>query len=1088
MNVSERRPQHDGEAITGFIPGIVRRFLSGHLSILLIILAVCLGAAAILLTPREEEPQIVVPLADVYVEFPGASAEEVEKLVATPLERLLWQIDGVEYVYSVSGRDMAVVTVRFYVGQDRERSLVKLHNRITSHIDEAPPGVTGWVIKPIEIDDVPIVTITLHSKVYDDHVLRRIADEVRARLDAVKNISRTRVVGGRPLEVRVEMSSEDASARGVTAPEIYQALSAADASLTAGGFARSNRFVTVRSGPFIRSAEDVANLIVGVHEGKPVYVRDVAQVSEVPQEARTYTRIGLGPASPTGGSHGRTYPAVTLAVAKKKGTNAVAVARQVLEKIEELQREVIPAEVEVLATRDYGETANEKVNELLKSLLFAMVTVVGLLMFTLGWREGLIVALAVPISFALALFVNYIFGYTINRVTLFALILTLGLVVDDPIANVDNIQRHILMRRRNPFDATLSAVKELLPPVIMSTLAIIVSFLPMFFITGMMGPYMEPMAINVPLTVTFSTVAALSIVPWAAYQLLKGKAAGAAGQGADGGTEAIPSWIRSFYRRLVEPFLQNKMMRVGLLIVVLALLAGSGGLVLTRQVPMKMLPFDNKNELQLVIDMPEGTTLETTDAVVRAFEAELFTVPEIEHFESYVGTYSPIDFNGLVRHYYFRRSDHQADIRIGLAPKKKRVQQSHEIGLRIREGLTEIADRYGANLYIVESPPGPPVIATVTTELYGPPEASYQELVGASYTVMDRMREEPGVVDIDHSAEAPHGRIDFVLDKEKAGLHGIRTDSVVKTLRIALAGGEPATVHKTGERTPLTVRLQLPRVQRSGITELGRIKVKGMGGELVELDEIGTFRRVPNDQPIYHKNLERVVYVFAEMAGRAPAEAIIDMSSHFKKNPLPRGIWLQWAGEGEWEITIRVFRDLGLAFGAAMIGIYILLVIQTGSFLMPLVIMTAIPLTAIGIIPGFWLLNILTGAPIGSFENPVFFTATAMIGMIALGGIVVRNAIVLIEFIQDSLREGTPVREAILECGAVRMRPILLTAATTALGAWPITLDPIFSGLAWALIFGLFASTAFTLIVVPVMYYVIYGRSLEALRPESGMG
>jgi len=1088
MNVSEHRPEHDGEAITGFIPGIVRRFLSGHLSILLIILAVCLGGAAILLTPREEEPQIVVPLADVFVEFPGASAEEVEKLVATPLERLLWQIDGVEYVYSVSGRDMAVVTVRFYVGQDRERSLVKLHNRITSHIDEAPPGVTGWVIKPIEIDDVPIVTVTLHSKVYDDHVLRRIAEEVRARLDAVKDISRTRVVGGRPLEVRVEMSSEDASARGVTAPEVYQALSAADASLTAGGFSRNNRFFTVRSGPFISSVEDVANLIVGVHEGRPVYVRDLARVSEVPQEALTYTRIGFGPARAGGDSHGETYPAVTLAVAKKKGTNAVAVAKQVLERIEELRREVIPAEVEVVATRNYGETANDKVNELLKSLVFAMVTVVGLLMFTLGWREGLIVALAVPISFALALFVNYIFGYTINRVTLFALILTLGLVVDDPIANVDNIQRHILMRRRNPFDATLSAVKELLPPVIMSTLAIIVSFLPMFFITGMMGPYMEPMAINVPLTVTFSTVAALSIVPWAAYQLLKGKAAGAVGKGDEGRTEAIPSWIRSFYRRLVEPFLQKKMMRVGLLLVIVALLAGSGGLVVTRQVPMKMLPFDNKNELQLVIDMPEGTTLETTDAVVRVFEAELFTVPEIEHFESYVGTYSPIDFNGLVRHYYFRRSGHQAEIRIGLAPKKKRVQQSHEICLRIRQGLTEIADRTGANLYIVESPPGPPVIATVTTEVYGPPDASYEELIDASYTVMGRMRQEAGVVDIDHSAEAPHGRIDFVLDKEKAGLHGIRTDTVVKTLRIALAGGEPATVHKTGERTPLAVRLQLPRGQRSGITELGQIKVKGMGGELVELHEIGTFRRVPNDQPIYHKNLERVVYVFAEMAGRAPAEAILEMSSHFKKSPLQGGVWLQWAGEGEWEITLRVFRDLGLAFGAAMIGIYILLVIQTGSFLMPLVIMTAIPLTAIGIIPGFWLLNILTGELIGSFENPVFFTATAMIGMIALGGIVVRNAIVLIEFIQDSLREGTPVREAILECGAVRMRPILLTAATTALGAWPITLDPIFSGLAWALIFGLFASTAFTLIVVPVMYYVIYGRSLEAAQPESDLG
>jgi multidrug efflux pump subunit AcrB len=1086
MNGSETCPVRNGEAVTGFIPAIVRRFLSGQLSILLMILAVTLGAAAILLTPREEEPQIVVPLADVFVSFPGASAEEVEKLVATPLERLLWQIDGVEYVYSVSSRETAIVTVRFYVGEDRERSLVKLHNRIASHIDEAPPGVSGWVIKPIEIDDVPIVTVALYSKVYDDHVLRRIADEVRARLDGVKNISRTRVVGGRPLEVRVELSSEDASARGVTSLEVYQALAAADASLTAGGFSRGNRTFQVHSGPFISSAEDVASLIVGVHQGGPVYVRDVARVREVPQEAAQYTRIGLGPAGPGGGSLGETYPAVTLAVAKKKGTNAVAVAEEVLQRIEELRREVIPTEVEVITTRNYGETADAKVNDLLKSLLFAMVTVVGLLMFTMGWREGLIVALAVPISFALALFVNYIFGYTINRVTLFALILALGLVVDDPITNVDNIQRHLLMRRRNPFDATLAAVKEVLPPVIMSTLTIIVSFLPMFFITGMMGPYMEPMAINVPLTVSFSTVAALSIVPWAAYQLLKGKASAGAGEGMGGQKDATPSWIRAFYRRLLGPFLKRRAMRVGLVLLILLLLGASGVLVVTRQVPMKMLPFDNKNELQLVIDMPEGTTLETTDAVVRAFEEELFTVAELEHFESFVGTHSPIDFNGLVRHYYFRRAGHQADIRIGLAPKEKRVQQSHEISLRIRERLTAVAERCGASLSIVESPPGPPVIATITTELYGPPELPYQELIDASHAVIARMQEEPGVVDIDHTAEAPHVRIDYVLDKEKAGLHGIRTDLVVKTLRLALEGGQPATVHKIGERSPMAVRLQLPRAQRSGIAELGGIRVKGMQGELVELDEIGEFRKVPNDQPIFHKNLERVVYVFAEMAGRAPAEAILDLASHFKKNPPPNGIRLEWAGEGEWDITISVFRDLGLAFGAAMIGIYILLVMQTTSFLLPLVIMTSIPLTAIGIVPGFWLLNLITGEMIGSFPNPVFFTATGMIGMIALGGIVVRNSIVLIEFIQDSLREGTPVREAILECGAVRMRPILLTAATTALGAWPITLDPIFSGLAWALIFGLLASTAFTLVVVPVTYYVIYGRRLEAAEGEGG--
>jgi len=1086
MGLAEGPPGNGDEPVTGFIPGVVRRFLSGRLSVLLILLAVSLGTAAILLTPREEEPQIVVPLADVFVAFPGASAAEVEKLVATPLERLLWQIDGVEYVYSVSSCERAVVTVRFYVGEDRERSLVKLHNRIQAHIDEVPPGVTGWVVKPIEIDDVPIVTLSLFSKGVEDPVLRRIAEEVRARLDAVKNISRTRIVGGRPLEVRVELSPETAAARGVSALDVYQALRAADTALAAGDFSRNNRSFKVHSGPFLRSVEDVGDLVVAVHEGRPVYVRDVARVNEIPREALNYTRIGLGPADPAGeGGRGETFPAVTLAVAKKKGTNAVGVAQEVLEKIEELRRDVIPSDVQVVVTRNYGQTADDKVNELLKSLVFAMVTVVGLLLFTLGWREGLIVALAVPVSFALALFVNFIFGYTINRVTLFALILTLGLVVDDPIANVDNIQRHILMRRRNPHDATLAAVKELLPPVILSTLAIVVSFLPMFFITGMMGPYMQPMAINVPLTVAFSTLAALSIVPWAAHGLLKGKGAGGTEPAAPSRGAAVPGWIRSFYRVLLTPFLRERRMRVGLLLLVLFLLGASAFLVLTRRVPMKMLPFDNKNELQLVVDMPEGTTLETTDAVVRALESELFAVPEIEHFQSYVGTHSPLDFNGLVRHYYFRENRYQADIRIGLAPKNKRVQQSHEIALRIRPGLTEVAQRHGATLLIVESPPGPPVVATVTVEVVGPADASYAELIDASRTVMERMREEPGIVDLDSTVAARHMRVDFELDKEKAGLHGIPADAVVRTLRFALEGGVPATVHKDGERTPLVLRLQLPRPERSGIEELGRVRVKGQGGELVELREIGVFREVPGEQPIFHKNLERVVYVFAEAAGRAPAEAILDLVSHFKKNPLPGDIRLEWAGEGEWKITLDVFRDLGLAFGAAMIGIYILLVIQTASYLMPLVIMTSIPLTAVGIIPGFWLLNLLTGKPVGPFENPVFFTATGMIGMIALGGIVVRNAIVLIDFIQSSLQEGTPVREAILESGAVRMRPILLTAATTALGAWPITLDPIFSGLAWALIFGLFASTAFTLVVVPVTFYAIYGPRLEAARAEA---
>ena len=1071
----------DSERPTGIIPSIVEKFLDGQAAVLLIVAALCLGAAAIVLTPREEDPQIVVPLADLYVRFPGASAEELEKLVATPLERLLWQIDGVEYVYSISRRDTAIVTVRFHVGEDRERSLIKLYNKVNSHLDEAPPGVSGWVIKPVEIDDVPIVTLTLHSERYDDHVLRRVADEMRARLDAIEDISRSRVVGGRRSTVQVDLLPEELSARGLSVLELNETIRAADASLSAGGFSRNNQRVEVSSGPFLETANDVSALVVGVHDGHPVYLRDVAEITAGPEEPVHYTRIGIGPASSLE-SRGTSRSAVTLELAKKKGVNAVRVAQAILEEIDRLEREVIPDGIEVQVTRDYGKTADRKVDDLLSSLGFAMITVVVALMFTLGWREGLIVALAVPISFSLALFVNYVFGYTINRVTLFALILTLGLVVDDPITNVDNIQRHILMRRRSPFVATLFAVKEVLPPVILSTLAIIVSFLPMFFITGMMGPYMQPMAVNVPLTVTFSTVAALTIVPWAAHKLLRNRA------DASASTEpsAAQKRVRRGYARIVSPFLASRKMRWGLLATIISLMLGCVALVLLELVPMKMLPFDNKNELQITLDMPEGTPLEATDAAVRRFEAYLFTVPEVVDFETYTGTYSPIDFNGLVRHYYLRESPNLAEIRINLVDKSQREQQSHTIALRIRHDLEEIAGQVGANMALVESPPGPPVIATLVAEIYGPPSRTYDELIDAVDPIVARMKQERGVVDLDSSAERRRERVDFVLDKEKAGLHGIDTSAVVNTLRIALAGVEPATVHQKGEREPLMIQLKIPRARRSGVLELGRVAVKGTRGELIPLEEIGSFQTVAEDQPIYHKNLERVVYVFGEMAGRAPAEAILRFDSFFDDNPLPNGIWAVWSGEGEWDITLRVFRDLGLAFGAALVGIYLILVMQTSSFLMPLIIMTAIPLTAIGILPGFWLLNGLLDRPVGGFDNPVFFTATAMIGMIALGGIVVRNALVLIEFIDQSIAEGRPLHDAIIESGSVRLRPILLTALTTALGAWPIALDPIFSGLAWALIFGLFASTAFTLLVVPVMYFVVYrNRSATGAVPAS---
>ena len=1067
----------NSSAPDNFLIRIVKKSITSHLSIILIIISLSLGIAAVLVTPREEEPQIVVPLADVYITAPGASPQEIEKLVATPMERLLWQIDGVEYVYSMSRQDMAIVTVRFFVGQDRENSLVKLHNKIAMNIDQAPPIVKDWVIKPIEIDDVPIINITLYSERYDDHQLHRMGEELLSRLSAVKDISRTEVIGGRKREIRVELLHERMSGLNVSMLEVFKALEGADVSVTAGSFSRFNQDFTVTSNAFFSSADQVAGLMVGVHRDRPVYLRDIARVIDGPEEVKSITRIGFSHYYRKENNRTETpltYPAVTLALAKKKGTNAVVVARNILERFQQLEKTVLPAGVYAEVTRNYGKTAQQKVNGLLSSLVFAIVTVVILLAITLGWREALVVALAVPISFSLALFVNYMLGYTINRVTLFALILSLGLVVDDPITNVDNIQRHIFRGRFKPLDATLFAVNEVLPPVIMSTLAIIACFAPLFFITGMMGPYMAPMAANVPITVIFSTLCALTIVPWLSYLLLKNRPAT---RTAEEKVHAVGDGvIDKIYRALVGPFLLARWRRFVLLALVSLLLCVPVGLVIARLVPLKMLPFDNKNEFQIVLDMPEGTTLETTDAVVQDFEEYLRAVPEVTGIVSYVGSASPIDFNGMVRHYYLRRGGHLADISVNLAEKDRRSQQSHAIALRLRKDLEALARTHGADLKIVEVPPGPPVLSTVVAEIYGDPDSTYDELILGADHVKQIMAAEPFVVDIDDTTEARRDRIDFVLDKEKAALHGVSTDAVVQTLRLALSGGMPASVHLSGERQPLMIRTVLPRNKRSGMVALSQIPMKTATGHMVPLAELVTIAKVPENQPIHHKNLDRVVYVMGEMAGRAPGEAVLDMMGRLRQDPVPDGIRVEWAGEGEWKITLRVFRDMGIAFAAAMVLIYILLVMQTGSFFMPMLIMMAIPLTLIGAMPGFWLLNLVTGQSVGGFENPVFFTATGMIGMIALGGIVIRNSLILIEFIQEALAAGVPFKEAILRSGAIRMRPILLTAATTALGAWPITLDPVFSGLAWTLIFGLTASTLFTLIIIPVTYFALYRK------------
>ncbi|XPV77857.1 MAG: efflux RND transporter permease subunit [Desulfovibrio sp.] len=1068
-----------------FIQQIVRFFLTSRLSIVLAIGIFIIGIAAIMITPREEEPQIIVPMADIMVQVPGASAEEVEQLVTTPLESILYQVDGVEYVYSISKPDASMVTVRFYVGENRENSLLKIHNALQKNLDRVPSVVRNWTVKPVEIDDVPIVMLTLYpsdKSNFSDFELRRVAEELSARLAEIENTSFVTINGGRSREVRVEIDPLRLAGYSLSPQEVIAALEQADHSITAGSFDRQNKTLTVRSHSFLTSPKEAEKIVVGSFtenaQLRPIYLRDVANVIDGPQEPTAYSRIGFSDtyANDNGlNNRNSSKPAVTIAVSKKKGTNAVLVAENVITKAEELKA-ILPSGVEIAITRNYGESAQNKVSDLLGSLGFAIITVIALLAFFLGWREAVIVAFAVPISFSLALFVNYLFGFTINRVTLFALILSLGLVVDDPITNVDNIQRHILRGKKNPLQATLDAVREVLPPVIMSTLTIIVSFLPLFFITGMMGPYMAPMAANVPLTVSFSTFAALTLVPWMAYNLLKKRQQNSTLEKKK--KRETPSWLRNGYYTLINPFLSSSRKRKILTFGIILALLASCSLAAMRLVPLKMLPFDNKNEFQILVDMPESTSLEATDKVIRELEQLLRGAPEVTNFITFTGNGSPMDFNGMVRHYYWRSAPHAADIRVNLLDKSERELQSHDIALRLRPDVERIVHANGGKVKIVESPPGPPVISTITTEVYGQESTAYSTLIEGADHIAGVMSEEPFVVDIDTSAEAPHQVLDFAIDKEKAALHGITTETIVNTLRTVLGGVQAATIHSPNERQPLPVIVRLPEHLRNGREALDNIQIKTDTGKMMPLAELGSFAFVEADQPIYHKNLKRVVYTFGEMAGRAPAEAILDMQSTLKKSPLPPNTYVDWTGEGEWKITIDVFIDLGIAYGVALLGIYILLIIETSSFILPLLIMVSIPLTLLGIMPGFWLLNVISGGSVGPYATPIFFTATSMIGMIALGGIVIRNSLVLIDFIKQKIAEGMDLKEAIIQSGTIRLRPIVLTAATTALGAWPITLDPIFSGLAWALIFGLFASTLFTLIVVPTGYYALYNRKV----------
>ena len=1083
--------------------------LAGPVPLLLLLVALVGGAVALAITPREEEPQIVVPVADVIVEAPGLSAEQVERQIATPLEKILYQIDGVEYVYSMSRSQRCVVTVRFYVGENREDSLIKVYNKVFSNTDRIPAAVKSWVVKPLEIDDVPIVVVALWSDNPDltsDHELRRLAEEIEHDLQSIENTNRIEVTGGRPRQIRVELDPDALAARRTAPLEVAWAIDVSSRLLPAGEIQTLDRDLIVEAGNFIQSGDELANLVINVVDGVPVYLRDVAHIIDGPAEPASYTWIGFGPASKLSKEYPDAYPAVAISIAKKKGANAVWVAEEVEGYFSKLKREIFPPEVNYRIIRNYGRTADEKINNLVASLLVAVLTVTIFIGIFLGWRAALVVGLAVPICYGITLALDLVTGYTINRVTLFALILALGLLVDDPITGVENIERYLRTGRYSRRTSIILAIGEIRTALIMSTVAIILAFAPLHYITGMMGPYMAPMAFNVPVSVTASTVVAFLVTPWLAYKLLRPSQEASE-------KDIEETTLYRVYSSLLKPLFSTRQHSWIFLAIVSFLFLVSMVFPLLRVVPLKLLPYDNKDEFQVVIDMPEGTTLERTQGVAAAFCRYLSTVPEVKDYTAFVGVPSPMDFNGMVRHYYLRQAAHYADIRVTLAERHRRSQQSHAILLRLRRDLEAIAQSYDCRLKLVEVPPGPPVISTVTVELFGGEVTAYSALQEGAKLLEERLKQEPFVVDVDTSVGDDQQKLIFVPDREKAALSGIGTEDIASTVRLANHGLIAAYLQIPSEVNPLPVILRLPLQVRSSPHILAALHVKGRPGitkireksgvrdapqPMVPLGELGDLHISTQDKVIYHKNLKPVAYVFAEVAGRAPAEIVLDVASDLNTNfpksqtppgrrtyfnsggglpwALPEGVLAVWKGEGEWKITVRVFRDLGMAFGVALLGIFLVLRIQTGLSAITAIIMIAIPLSLIGIMPGFWLLNQLGMRSVNGFPDPILFTATAMIGIIALAGIVIRNSLILVEFIHMSLREGKGLTDSLLRAGAVRMRPIFLTAGTTMLGNLVITLDPIFSGLAWAIIFGLAASTVFTLFVIPVLYSLVYSN------------
>ncbi len=1082
--------------ISGRVAGA---FVQSKLTPIAIIASVLLGLFAVWMLPREEEPQIKVPIVDVFVGMPGAEPAEVENRVTRPLEKLLWEIPDVEYLYSTSSPGAALVIVRFKVGTDVEAALVRLNQKMQGNADRIPAGVSPPLAKARAIDDVPILALTLHSTRLDHLALRRLTAQVDDIIKSVPQVAETTVIGGARRTVRVQLDPAALASRQLDPAHLIAALRGANRKLQAGSRPFANTEVLLETGTFLRDAADVGNVVVGVQDSRPVLLRDVAKISDTAEEPSTYVLHGAGAGAGTSDAARFDQAAVTVSVAKRPGANAIDVVNAVLAKVEGLKGTLIPSDVGVAITRDYGHTAAEKSNELLLHMGIAVFGVAILILLFLGWRESLVVMLAIPSTLALTLFIFYLYGYTLNRITLFALIFSIGILVDDAIVVVENIVRHVRLpgaARKSLAQVALEAVDEVGNPTILATWAVIAAILPMAFVGGLMGPYMRPIPIGSTAAMLFSLAIAFTITPWAAIRVLRRKAAGE-----EKLTEAERSaltfehdhapqdWFTRLYHRVMEPLLGRPLWRWLFLGGIISLLLGSAALVGLGRVQVKMLPFDNKSEFQIIIDAPEGTTLEQTTRIAREMAAAIRTEPEVRDYQVYAGTAAPFNFNGLVRHYYLRRGPNVADIQVNLVGKEHRSRQSHDIAKRIRPAVAAIARKHGVAVAVAEVPPGPPVLQSIVAEIYGPDEAKRIELAREVRNIMERTT---GVVDIDWYVEAPQPKVRYVVDQTKAALHGVSETTVAEALQLAAQGRAADLLHVPAEREDVPIMLELPAAARGQPGALLDLRVRSdrdPAAPLVPLSELVRMERVTAGPNLYRKNLKPVTYVTADVAGavESPAYAMFTIDSELRKldarkfgganerlpiyhlnlpaddlNPA-----LKW--DGEWHITLEVFRDLGIAFAAVLVLIAMLMVGWFNSFITPLVVMAAIPFSLIGILPAHWAMG-------------AFFTATSMIGFMAGAGIVVRNSIILVDFIELRRAHGLPLREAVIEAGAVRFRPMLLTALAVVVGASVILADPIFQGLAISLMFGEIASLLISRMAVPVLYYMA-NAGREASNP-----